>query len=255
MKQRPQHQTPEHDDDADRERGGRDGQREPDREIALRAERQHGDHEQQRRDREVLKQQNREAEAPDRRRQQLVFGQHGNDDRRRGQGKSGAEDERRRGLLAEQRRRPGDRRRADDDLRETEPEHQPAQALQTLEGKFEPHREEQDDDPEGREPIDRHDVGERESVEPRRPRRQTSEARRAQRDAGQQIAQDRADVNAEKQRRDHARRDEEKQRFTIDRCVVRGVHGRLGGEGFAVPSLLGIFPTLARKLARLRIHV
>ena len=35
VKQRSQHQTPEHDDDADRERGGRDGQREPDREIAL----------------------------------------------------------------------------------------------------------------------------------------------------------------------------------------------------------------------------
>ena len=132
--------------------------------------------------------------------------------------------ERRRGLLAEQRRRSGDRRRADDDLRETEPEHQPAQALQTLEGKFEPHREEQHDDPEGREPIDRIDVGDREPVEPRRPRRQTSEARRAQRDAGQQIAEDGADVNAEKQRRDHARRDEEKQRLTIDRCVC-GVHG------------------------------
>ena len=43
-----------------------------------------------------------------------------------------------------------------DDLREPESEHQPAHAPQALERQFEPHGEQERDDPEGGELVDRH---------------------------------------------------------------------------------------------------
>ena len=48
--------------------------------------------------------------------------------------------------------------RRDDDLREPEPEHQPAHAPQSFERQFEPHGEQERDDAEGGDAVDRLDV-------------------------------------------------------------------------------------------------
>ena len=55
-------------------------------------------------------------------------------------------------------------------------------------------------------------------------RRDRAEAIGSERDAREQVAQDRTDAQPEEQRRDHARRHQEQQRLLVDRKVDRLVH-------------------------------
>ena len=122
---------------------------------------------------------------------------------------------------------PGDRaerQRRDDDLREAEPENEPAHEAQALERQFEPHREQERDDAERGELIDRFDL-DRECAEPGRSLAQRTEPVGSERDAGEQVAEHRADAQAEEQRRDDPRRRQEEQRLLVNRKVGRLVQG------------------------------
>ena len=131
------------------------------------------------------------------------------------------------GLLAEQQRRAGDQPRCEtSDLRQSEPEHQPAQALQALERQFEPDREHQCDDAELREPVDRLDVGQRTPLSHGARAGEPAEAIGAEHDARQHVAEHRADAKAHEQRRHDAGRDQEQQRLAIDRDIALRLHAR-----------------------------
>ena len=183
---------------------------------ALAAARQHRHQHQQRRDGEVLQQQHGEAQAPDRRGEAFALGEHRNDDRGRRQRQSRADRRRRRGRPSERIGDEPQRQRGDDELAEAEFEHQPAHALDALERQFEADGEQQHDDAEFGQPGDRLDVGERQRGEDGRALGELAEAEWAEGDAGEQVAEHRADAQADEQRRDHPRRGEEQQRFLVD---------------------------------------
>ena len=215
--------------------------------AAVAAARQHRHQHQQRRDREVLQQQRGEAQAADRRGEAFALGEHRNDDRGRRQRQSRADRRRRRGRPAE---RVGDepqRQRGDDQLAEAEFEHQPAHALDALERQFEADGEQQHDDAEFGQPVDRLDVGQGERGKDGRALGELAEAERAEGDAGEQVAEHRADAQTDEQRRDHPRRDEEQQRFLIDAEVEGFVHRSCRSRPAA-----SLVDSLARKRPRAR---
>jgi len=97
----------------------------------------------------------------------FALDQHRDDDRGRGHGEGRADSERRGRSEAQA---PGDAaqdQHRDHDLRQPEPEHQPAHAAQSFERQFEPHGEQERDDAEGGDAVDRLDV-DRKRVEPGR---------------------------------------------------------------------------------------
>ena len=168
MEQRPQHEAADDDHRGERQRGRRQGQGEARAEALDAPAGEHRRQNQQRRDREILKQQDGETEPPDRRAQPLFLGQHRNDDRGRGERQGRADHQRRRRLLPERIGGGAERQGGDDDLREAEPEHQAPHALEALERELQTDGEKQNDDAEGGEPVDRVDIGQRQGVEPGR---------------------------------------------------------------------------------------
>ena len=98
-----------------------------------------------------------------------------------------------------------------------------AHAPQALERQLEPHGEHERDDAKGGDAVDRVDI-DRKRVEPGRFQIDRAEAVGSKRDAGEQVAQHRADAQPKEQRRDHARRHQEQQRLLVDRKVDRLVH-------------------------------
>ena len=180
---------------------------------------QHRGHEQQRRDGEILKQQHRKGRAADHGAEPLAFGEDRNHDRRRGERKGRADDERGGRRLA---KRIGDRRQDQGrrhDLREAEPEDEPAHRLQSFEGQFQPHREQKGHDAEFGHPADRLDIGEGERAQPGRLLGKPAKTVRTERQPRQHVSEHRADAQPEEQRRHHARRHQEQQRFLISREI------------------------------------
>ncbi len=93
MEKGPKDEAADHHDGGQRERGRREGQHDPQPDAARVRAGQDRDREQQRRDREILEQQDRKGGSPGRRIEPLSFGQHGNDDGGRRQGQRAAHDE------------------------------------------------------------------------------------------------------------------------------------------------------------------
>ena len=226
MEERPQRQPAEDDQGGqDKRRRNERGQELP-REAAVARGRQRAGHDEQRRDREILKQQHRQTCAAGARMKPFALDQHRNDDRGRRHGQRRPDRERRRRAKAEAPGGGGENQRRHDDLREAQPEHQMAHAPEPLERQLEPHGEHERDDAKGGDPVDRLDI-DRKRAQPRRLLRDRAEAIGSKRDAGEQVAQHRTDAQPEEQRRDHARRHQEQQRLLVDRKVDRLVHSGL----------------------------
>ena len=190
---------------------------------ALAAGRECADHHEQRRDRQILKEQHRETRPAGGGMEPLAFDQHGHDDRGRGHRERRADGQRRGRSEAEAPGEGAQDHRRDDDLRKAEPEHQPAHAPQSLERQLEPHREQQRDHAEGGDAVDRFDV-DREGAQPRRSPAERPETVGPERDPRQQIAKHRTDAQPEEQRRDYARRHQEQQRLFVEGKVDGLVH-------------------------------
>ncbi len=107
MEKRPQREPAEHDQRGERKRGGNEPADQRRAEPAACVARESPDHDEQRRDGEILEEQHREARPPDRRAEPLAFDENRYDDCGRGHGERAA-DRRRRGRL--QAERPGDAR-------------------------------------------------------------------------------------------------------------------------------------------------
>ena len=224
MKQRAQHEAAEDDRQRQADRGGRQRQRQTHADSIGSPAHQHRHHDQQRRHRQILKQQHGETGAPDRQIEALALGEDGDDDGGRRHRQRRAQRQRRRRRLPQRQRQRAQQQRRQRDLRQAEAEHQTAHALEPLERQFEAHREEQEHHAERGDAVDRLDIGQRDPVEPRRVLREAPEPRRTQRHAGAEVAEHRADAHAEEQRRDNARRRQKQQRLLIDRQIEIAVH-------------------------------
>jgi hypothetical protein len=157
----------------------------------------------------------------------VAVGEHGNDEGGRGQRERRPDHQRRHRRLAEPEDDGAEQQRRQHDLGRAEPEHEPAHPGQPLERQFEAHHEQEEHDAERRDPVDRLDIGQRQRVEPGRARGESAEPERPERDARQQEAEHRADVQPEEQRRDDSRRDEKDQRLLVDGEIEGSVHPRL----------------------------
>ena len=146
--QRPQQQSPDHDDEADRQGRLGERQREAGEQRPARARAQDRDQEQQRHDGQVLRQQDGEARPAGRSRQPALVGQDLDDDGRRRQGEARADDHGCRPAVAEQRGDAADDGRGQDDLQAAQPEHQPAHGHEALEGQLQADQEHQEHDAE-----------------------------------------------------------------------------------------------------------
>ena len=206
---------------------GRDRQGEAEPKPVLLAADQHRHHEQQRRDRQILEQQDRETDAAGGEIEAFALGQHRNDDRGRGQRERRADDQRRGWRLAQPESDGAEQQRREQRPAPAQPEHQAPHARQALERQFEPHHEQQEHDAERGDAVDRLDIGQRQRVEPGRAGDETPEAERAEGDARQQKAQHRTDAQAEEQRRDDPRRHKEQQRLLVDGKIDGRIHARL----------------------------
>ena len=82
-----------------------------------------------------------------------------------------------------------------------------------------------DDDAEGGDPVDRLDIADGEGAEPRRLAGERAEAVGPERHAREQVAEHRADAQAEEQRRDDARRHQEQQRLLVEGKIESLVQG------------------------------
>ncbi len=180
-----------------------------------------------RRDRQVLEQQDREADAAGGQIEAPALGQHRNDEGGRGQRQRRSDDDRRRQRLAEPEGDRAKQQRREHDLGGAQPEHQAPHALETLERQFEAHHEQQKHHAERRDAIDRLDIGERQGVEPRRARGEATQTGRPERDAGKHKTEHRTDAQAEEQRRDNPRGHKKEQRLLVDGKIDGGVHARL----------------------------
>ena len=186
-------------------------------------------HHQKRRDREILEEKHREARAADRRAEPLALDQDRDHDRGRRHAERGGDDQRGGRRETESRRRRGEDERGDDDLAQPQAKHQPPHETDSLERQLEAHREQQRDDAERGDPVDRLDIADGDGAEPRRPGAERAEAERSQRHPAEQIAEHRADAQAEEQRRDAARHRQEQQRFSVEievECLVHGLRRR-----------------------------
>ena len=223
MEERPQRETAENDQRGQRQRRRSERREELPREAPLACRRQRARHDEQGRDREILKQQHRQTGAPGAGMKPFALDQHWNDDRGRRHRQRRADRERRGRAEAKTPGGGGENERRYDDLREPEPEHQMAHAPEALERQLEPHREHERDDAEGGDTVDRLDI-DRKRAEPGRFPGDRAETVGSERDAREQVTQDRTDAQPEEQRRDHARRHQEQQRLLVDRKVDRLVH-------------------------------
>ena len=224
MEERPQREPAEDDQRGERERGRNQPADQRRAEPAFAAAGEGARRDEERSDREILEEQHREARASDGRAEALAFDEDGDDDGGRRHRQRAADRQRRRRLQAEP---PADRRQdqhRDDDLRQPQPEHQPAHEPQALERQFEPHGEQERDHPEGGELVDRLDI-DRECVEPMRLSRQRPEPVRPERDAREEIAEHRADPEPEEQRRDDAGCRQEQQSLFVEGKIDGLVHG------------------------------
>ena len=228
MEKGPQRETAENNKGGQRQRGRRKRREELPREAAFARSRQRAGHDKQGRDRQILKQEHRQTRASGGRMKPFALDQHRNNDRSRRHGQRRPDRERRWGAKAQAPSSGSQNQRRHDDLREAQPEHQMAHAPEPLERQLEPHREHERDDAKGGDTVDRLDI-DRKRTEPGRLPCDCAQTVGSERDACEQVTQDRTDAQPEEQRRDHARRHQEQQRLLIDRKVDRLVHLRLLG--------------------------
>ena len=225
MEERPQGQPAEHDQGPQRQHGGNERLQEGGPQTAPAAARKGAGHHQKRRDGEVLEQEHGEGRAADRRPEPLALDEDGDDDRRRRHAERGADHQGGGRSEAEREGRCGERQRCDHDLSEAEPEHEPPHAPDALERQLDAHGEEERDHAKGGDPVDRRDIADREGGEPRRRAGKRAETVGPERHAREEIAEHRTDPQAEEQRRDHARRRQEQQRFLVEGKVQGLVQG------------------------------
>jgi hypothetical protein len=170
---------------------------------------EHADDEQQRHDREVLQQQDREAGTADRRAELPALDQELHDDCRGGERETGAEDYRRLRRSAERPDDRGDGRAGDADLQAAEAEDEVAHAPQAVERQFEPDREQEEDHAELGETPHAVDVGYHGEREPAHLVLEQAESEGADDPADDQVAEDGAHSETMEKRHDDPGRDQE----------------------------------------------
>ena len=191
---------------------------------------ENADQQQHRYDREVLKQQHREAGATGLAAQALLVGQDLHHDRRGGKRSRSAEDDRVLRFEAERAQDCGDRRRGDDDLQSAQSEDQPLHGLQAFERHFQADEEKQEDDAELAQRGDCLGIGDHQRIEGRNDGRQLTQNIGIEKDADQQEAQNGIDAQLQEQRHDEAGGCENDKEFLV-------VGDALGSHGFRIYCL------------------